>query len=100
MPKQGVVSMFNFGRCFGLIEGVVAALGYAYTIVLPVIWQRAIMGKVKPGETKPASIAMAKQIFPNVPLFANPRSQKEHDGLADALLIAEYGRRKLHGPIG
>ena len=94
MPKQGVVSTFNTGRGYGLIEGIVAALGYKYTIVRAVVWQK-IMLEGFDCDTKTASVAVAKKIFPNVSLLATNRSKKDNNGLSDALLIAEYGRRQL-----
>src|SRR6516162_7770788 len=42
MPKQGTTSMFNYGRSFGLIEGILAARGIPYTLVSPVSWKRAL----------------------------------------------------------
>ena len=34
-------------------------------------------------------------LFPDVSLLATPRCKKPHDGMAEALLMAEYARRKL-----
>jgi len=94
MPKQGVVSTFNTGRGYGLIEGIVAALEYPYTIVVPRVWQKILLNGVG-GDTKSASVIVAKRLFPKVSLLATKRCRKENDGLSDALLIAEYGRRQL-----
>ena len=44
---------------------------------------------------KNTSIEVAKRLFPNVNLKATARCKKDHDGMAEALLIAEYCRRKL-----
>lgn len=44
-----------------------------------------------------ASIKKAQELFPDVSLLASDRCKRPHDGLADALLIAEYGRRRLVG---
>ncbi len=35
MPKQGVTSMFNMGRSFGAIEGVISALNLPLTYITP-----------------------------------------------------------------
>ena len=42
---------------------------------------------------KNTSIDLCKRLFPDINLLATPRSRKPHDGMAEALLIAEYGRR-------
>ena len=94
MPKQGVVSMFNIGRGYGLIEGILAALEYSYTIVNPKTWQKTMLDGVG-GDTKSASVIVAKRLFPKVSLLPTERCTKENDGLSDALLIAEYGKRQI-----
>jgi hypothetical protein len=43
---------------------------------------------------KTASIVVAKRLFPNVNLARTEKSKTPDSGLADALLIAEYARRK------
>ncbi len=46
---------------------------------------------------KAASVREAKRLFPGVNLHATERSRVESDGLAEALLIAEWGRRRFFG---
>ena len=89
MPGQGVSSSFSFGRGFGLWEGIVAALGIPYTLVSPVRWKRAMMDGM--GKEKGASRVRAGQLFPHL---ANQLTRVKDHGRADALLIAEYGRRQ------
>jgi hypothetical protein len=38
---------------------------------------------------------VCRRLFPGVSLRATPRCTTDHDGMAEALLIAEYARRKL-----
>ena len=92
MPGQGVSSTFNFGRGFGLWEGIVAALGIPYTLITPQRWQKVMLTGL-PGKDKGASRVRAGQLFPQ--LAGQLNRVKDH-GRADALLIAEYGRRQ-HG---
>ncbi len=47
-----------------------------------------------------AAIAFVSRRFPGVPLLATPRSRVPHDGIADAVCVAEYGRRLLVGARG
>ena len=89
MPGQGVSSSFSFGRGFGLWEGIVAALGIPYTLVSPVRWKRAMMDGM--GKEKGASRVRAGQLFPQL---ADQLNRVKDHGRADALLIAEYGRRQ------
>src|SRR6187431_2184659 len=39
MPKQGVASTFKFGTAYGIIIGVVAALGLRSHLVAPATWK-------------------------------------------------------------
>lgn len=92
MPHQGVRSMFNFGKSAGYIEGVLSALGIPYQLIPPATWKKefSLIGK-----DKRASIEVCHRLYPNVGLFPTERSRVCSDGMADALCMAEYGRRHL-----
>ncbi len=83
-PGQGVSSMFNFGKSFGICLGVSAGLKLQTTTVSPVAWQRAC--KVEKG--KDGNRLRATQTFPN---YSNLFARKKDDGRADAALIAYWG---------
>jgi len=87
MPGQGVTSMFRFGMGFGLWIGIIAALNIPYTFVTPQAWKKELMQGMK---DKDAARIRAMEIFPNSGEYL---SRKKDIGRADALLIAEYGRR-------
>ena len=89
MPKQGVTSTFNFGMGFGRILGILEAFDRKYTLVKPQVWKRA-MGVTADKQT---SIRRSQELFPQVSLLPTSRCWVPNDGLAEALLIAEYGRR-------
>lgn len=93
MPGQGVVSMFNFGQNFGFIQGVLKAYGIPYELVTPQKWKKEFSCT----SDKNTSIEVCKRLFPSVNLKATDRCKKDHDGMAEALLIAEYGRRHYNG---
>ena len=93
MPKQGVSSTFNFGMNFGFIQGVLKAYGIPYELVTPQKWKKEFSCT----SDKNTSIEVCKRLFPNVNLKATERCRKDHDGMAEALLIAEYGRRHYNG---
>ena len=89
MPKQGVSSTFNFGMNFGFIQGVLKAYEIPYELVTPQKWKKEFSCT----SDKNTSIEVCKRLFPNVNIKATDRCRKDHDGMAEALLIAEYGRR-------
>lgn len=91
MPGQGVVSMFNFGHNLGFIEGVLQANRISYQLVPPQTWKKEF--SLTSDKTK--SIEVCQKLFPDVSLLATDRSRKPSDGMAEALLMAEYARRKL-----
>lgn len=91
MPGQGVTGMFHFGENFGWIKGVLEAFGISYELVRPQKWKKefSITGD------KNSSIEVCKRLFPNVSLLPTDRCRKDNDGMAEALLMAEYARRRL-----
>ena len=91
MPKQGVTGMFNFGKSYGYIKGVLESFSIPYQEISPQKWKKEF------GLTsdKTASVEVCRRLFPDVNLLATPRCKKAHDGMAEALLMAEYARRKL-----
>lgn len=89
MPKQGVTSTFNFGMGFGRILGILDAFDKKYTLVKPQVWKKAMQVTAD----KQTSIQKAQELFPHVSLLPTPRCRVPSDGLAESLLIAEFGRR-------
>lgn len=88
MPKQGVSSVFSFGKSTGIALGVVAANFIPIEEVSPLKWKQAA-GLT--GKGKDASRALAARLFPRQSgLF----SRAKNEGLAEATLIAVYGARK------
>lgn len=88
MPAQGVASTFTFGKGFGIILGILEAYEVPYDLVKPQTWKK-FMGVTHDKQT---SIRKAQKLFPDVSLLATPRCRVLHDGMAEALLIAYYGK--------
>jgi hypothetical protein len=88
MPGQGVSSTFKFGVNYGWWQGVLLSLGIPFDRVAPAVWQGAM--RCRTGGDKNISKARAQELFPQL---------KITHALADALLIAEYGRRKEIGEV-
>lgn len=88
MPHEGVSSAFSFGVNFGLICGIAKSFGFDVEYATPQQWQKhfGVTGD------KQEHIAKAKELFPAANLKRTPRCKKDHDGFADAILIAEYLR--------
>lgn len=88
MPHQGVTSMFTFGQGYGKILGILEAFGIGYELVTPQKWK----GFFEIRADKQTSIRKAKFLFPDVDLRRTSRCRTDSDGLAEALLIADYVR--------
>lgn len=84
MPGQGVVSMFNFGRSYGDVRGVVGALNIPLHFVSPQKWKKHF----GLSSEKDQSRMLAIRMFPSV---SEHFKLKKHDGRAEAALIALYG---------
>jgi hypothetical protein len=91
--SPGALALCSMWDSFGAIRGVLESRGVRHHRVDPQVWQKAMLGKVEKGQTKPAAFARARQLWPDEDWLATPRSTKPHEGLIDAALIAEYGRR-------
>ena len=90
MPKQGVTSSFRNGSSYGALLAVLAVQGWPVTIVSPREWKQAMHCS----SDKNQSLEVARRLFPGA---AQSLTRKKDHGRAEALLIAEYGRRKLGG---
>lgn len=89
MPGQGVTSMFSFGQSYGFLRGLLVALEIPFEEVRPQAWQK-MFGLIQKGQKlsqtdkKNRNKQKAQQLWPHL---------KITHAVADALLIAEYGRR-------
>jgi len=89
MPKQGIVGAFRYGAHFGIFATVAVMLRLPYHEVHPTIWKKAL----GLSSNKLDSINACRRIFPTVELVPD-KCRKEHDGIAEALLIAQWARQK------
>lgn len=94
MPGGGN-AQFQRGVSRGLWEGLLAGLGIPYELVAPRSWQSVMLRDVSGSDTKQRALIAAQRLFPGFDFRASERSRKAHDGIVDAALIAEYGRRRL-----
>lgn len=89
MKGQGVTSMFTFGKAAGYIEGVLEALGIPYQLISPQKWKK----EYSLNSDKKKSIEVCRKLFPDVSLKRTDKCKVDSDGMAEALLMAEYARR-------
>lgn len=93
MPKQGVTSSFNFGVNYGIVQGVVGAIGLPLVFVTPQAWKKEILaGTLK---DKSAAIQYVRGKYPDVSLRQTERCRVDHDGMAEAICMAEYAKRSV-----
>lgn len=83
MPKQGVTSMFTFGRGLGCVEGVALGAGIPVRYVSPARWKRALLL----GADKDTSRRRACETWPT---DSQHFARVKDDGRAEACLIALY----------
>ena len=95
MPGQGVSSMFSIGLGYGMYRGILTALYIPYTLVHPKTWQGLLFRDLPKGDTKAMSYIVCMRLWPQYDWKASERCKKPHDGLTDAAMIAEYGRRMI-----
>lgn len=92
MPKQGVSSTFTFGSGWGMVRGVCAALGIPVQLVPPTVWKkRVLLGFT---HDKAGALQFCAGRWPTTDLVL-PGCRKPHDGIADALCLAEYARNYI-----
>lgn len=90
MPRDGVKQAFKFGENFGFVKGTLMALEIPFQEVPPQTWKKEY-SLLKCDKSQ--SIKRCKELFPGINLLPTQRCKKESDGMAEATLIAEYGRR-------
>jgi len=109
--KLGVIfgsskqTAFSMGEQSGAIEMISICQSQPYTKVRAIDWQKQMFqgldqitkpsktGKKQVRDTKAMALMAIKRIFPELKLTFGDRATVPHDGLIDAVLMAEYARR-------
>jgi hypothetical protein len=112
--KLGVIfgtskaTAFSMGHQSGAVEMACVALSIPFTKVPAKMWQKEMFigveeitkpsksGKTTVRDTKAMALLAVKRLLPNTKLTFGEKATKPHDGLIDALLMCEYGKRKFH----
>lgn len=112
---SAATSTFTFGGLVWSEEILLIVCEIPYTLVTPKDWQKEMWqgivplrkagkkcektGVIKKGPilTKETSLIAIKRLFPKLILTdpTKPKARVPHDGIVDAVLLAEYGRRKF-----
>ncbi len=90
---------FNFGFNVGAMYGFAASMGAKIHLITPNMWtdrMHATHHHQSKGNPKKVSFEVSQRLFPGVHQgWAEAHTGKLHDGIVDALLIAEYTRIHL-----
>lgn len=84
---NGKKTWYSLGMSLGEIHGLLMGLGRPFTRVAPKEWQKVMLSEYEykgNAEIKACSVDMANSIWTGI---------GDHDGVCEAALIAEYGRR-------
>ena len=100
MPKQGVTSMFSIGYGFGVLKQCLVDFCIPHEVVHAQVWQKEFGISGRKGNTKAQALQICQSLFPDLNLLATDKSKKPHEGIVDAVLIAEYARRRWRGNTG
>lgn len=97
-PKFSRNAICTLARNLGRIEGHFRAYERRITLVRPQAWQEYMYNDARLSmlEGKHRSIAAAEILCPAINLKPTKKTVKSHDGMADAYLIAQYGRMILN----
>lgn len=82
---KGALANYSLGHSSGVLMGVLSSLGFTYEMVRPQEWKKAF-GLLK--AEKDDSRKVALKLYPSLPL-----TRKKDHGRAEAILLAEWGRR-------
>ena len=90
--SAGTQALCSMWDSYGAIRGVLESRGIRHHRIPPQKWQKVMIPNCAKGDTKPAALAKARQLWPDETWLATVRCSKPHDGIVDAALIGEYGR--------
>jgi hypothetical protein len=90
--SPGAQALCSMWDSYGAIRGVLESKAIRHHRIAPQTWQKKMLLGCAKGDTKPAALLKARQLWPDETWLASPRCTKPHDGMIDAALIAEYAR--------
>lgn len=107
LHKMAAKTNFSMGHTLGIILGVIVSLRMRLIRTQPKAWQKEVWitseieyQPIKPGQKRPSvdtkltSLKAAHRLFPGEDFRKSARAKVPHDGIIDAVCMAEFGRRK------
>lgn len=91
MPRQGVVSTFTFGRGYGSLLSILEIMDIPFEEIPSQRWKKKVFGRSTPDKKVSVEFASTMENANNF-IFCK-RGGKPHDGVADAICLAEYARQ-------
>ncbi len=96
--SKSINAAVSMADSFARIDTVMSLRSYKREAITPQKWQRTFWSKPKMAkgtkfDTKAAALLVARRLWPSESFLANDRCRVAHDGIVDAVLIAEYCRR-------
>ena len=88
---NGLVSAGTIMYGYGVWIGLAAGMSIPYQTIMPRTWKASFGGLLS--ADKKASITLAHELFPAL----NGKLSMTDDGIAEALLLAYYGKERMHG---
>lgn len=92
MPKQGVCSVWTFAQGYGELRGMLKTLSVPFIEPTPQAWKKLILAGMDWKGRKECSIEYVTKRYPQVNLKPG-KKRVPHDGMADAICLAEYAKR-------
>lgn len=86
MPTDGSQQAFGMGLTYGIVRGVIAALGIPVTYTTPGVWKRAMGVTSDKGNSRRRTMEL-------YPVQARDFERVKDDGRAEAVLIGLHGLR-------
>ncbi len=90
MPGNGVASSFRFGQIYGQLISTIKLGCHRLELVAPQTWKAVILRDTK--KDKRAALDYCARVYPDICLVPPGCRKPSHD-FAEAICIAEYGRR-------
>jgi hypothetical protein len=90
--SPGTQALCSMWDSYGAIRAILETRGIRHHRITPQKWQKLMLPGCAKGDTKPAALTRATQLWPSETWLKTPRCSTPHDGMIDAALIAEYGR--------
>ena len=93
--SKSLNAALSMASSFHAIRGMLETKGLIWQGVPARKWQKALMGKTKIPASKVTEQELAKKLWPDEQwVTLRPTGKKLHDGVIDAVLIANWGREQ------